>query len=52
MLIPTGESGQLGSAHYTDQFSFWFDGKSILSPFSESAETAARKHTLTLKPTN
>ena len=52
MLIPTGESGQLGSSHYTDQFSSWFDGKSILSPFSEAAETAARKHTLTLKPAN
>ncbi|MDP9339710.1 MAG: penicillin acylase family protein [Acidobacteriota bacterium] len=52
MLIPTGESGQLGSSHYTDQFSFWFDGKSIFSPFSEAAEIAARKHTLTLKPGN
>lgn len=52
MLIPTGESGQLGSSHYKDQFSFWFDGKPILSPFTESAEIAARKHTLTLKPAN
>jgi penicillin amidase len=50
MLITTGESGQLGSAHYTDQFPSWFEGKAILSPFGEMAEKAARKHTLTLEP--
>ena len=50
MLITTGESGQLGSAHYTDQFPSWYEGKEILSPFGEMAEKAARKHTLTLEP--
>jgi penicillin amidase len=50
MLITSGESGQLGSSHYIDQFSYWFDGTSILSPFSDQAEKAARKHALTLKP--
>lgn len=50
MLITTGESGQLGSSHYTDQFAYWFGGRSILSPFSEAAENSNRKHTLTLKP--
>jgi len=50
MLITSGESGQLGSSHYTDQFSYWFDGTSIVSPFSDQAEKAARKHALTLKP--
>jgi penicillin amidase len=50
MLISTGESGQPGSSHYTDQFSYWFDGKAILSPFSEGAEHTTRKHTLILKP--
>jgi len=51
MLIPAGESGQLGSGHYTDQFSSWYEGKPIVTPFTDSAETAARKHTLTLTPT-
>ena len=50
MLITTGESGQLGSSHYADQFSYWYEGKAILSPFNEAAEKTARKHTLTLQP--
>lgn len=50
MLIPAGESGQLGSGHYTDQFSYWYEGKPIITPFADSAEAAARKHTLTLTP--
>jgi penicillin amidase len=49
LLITSGESGQLGSSHYTDQFSYWYEGKAILSPFTDAAEKAARKHTLTLK---
>lgn len=51
LLLPAGESGQLGSSHYTDQFSYWYEGKPIVAPFSDQAETKARKHTLTLKPT-
>ena len=27
LLITSGESGQLGSSHYSDQFSFWYEGK-------------------------
>ena len=50
MVIPGGESGQLGSSHYSDQFSFWYEGKPIFAPFSDAAETRAKKHTLTLKP--
>ena len=50
LLITTGESGQLGSSHYSDQFSYWYEGKPIVLPFSDGAEKAARKHTLTLKP--
>jgi penicillin G amidase len=52
LLITSGESGQLGSSHYTDQFSYWYEGKAIVLPFSDAAETASRKHTLTLKPGN
>jgi len=50
LLIPSGESGQPGSSHYSDQFSYWYEGKPILAPFSEAAEAKAKKHSLTLKP--
>ena len=50
LLIALGESGQLGSSHYADQFSFWYEGKPIVMPFSDAAEKTTRKHTLTLKP--
>jgi penicillin amidase len=50
LLIPSGESGQPGSSHYTDQFSYWYEGKPILAPFSDAAEAKAKRHTLTLKP--
>jgi penicillin amidase len=51
-LIPGGESGQPGSEHYTDQFSYWYKGRPIIAPFSDQAQARARKHTLTLKPAN
>jgi penicillin amidase len=50
MLIAGGQSGQPGSAHYTDQFPYWYEGRPIYQPFSDVAEAGARKHTLTLKP--
>jgi penicillin amidase len=50
LLIPAGQSGQPGSIHYSDQFSYWYEGKPIFAAFSETAEAAARKHTLILKP--
>lgn len=50
MLIPGGQSGQPGSSHYTDQFSYWFEGKPITQPFTDSAEAKTKRHTLTLKP--
>ena len=50
LLIPSGESGQPGSSHYSDQFSYWYEGKAILAPFSDAAEAKAKRHTLTLKP--
>jgi penicillin amidase len=49
-ILPAGESGQLGSGHYTDQFSYWYEGKPIVTPFSDAAEAKARKHTLKLTP--
>jgi penicillin amidase len=50
LLIPAGQSGQFGSSHFTDQFSYWYEGKLIAAPFSDSAEAKARRHTLILKP--
>lgn len=50
LLIPSGESGQPGSSHYSDQFSYWYEGKPIPAPFSDAAESKVKKHTLTLKP--
>jgi penicillin G amidase len=50
LLISSGESGQVGSSHYTDQFLFWYEGKPIVLPFNDAAEKTSRKHTLTLKP--
>jgi penicillin G amidase len=50
LLIPAGQSGQLGSSHYSDQFSSWYEGKPIFQPFSDAAEAKTRKHLLTLKP--
>ena len=50
LVNSTGESGQVGSSHYTDQFSYWYEGRPIFAPFSDAAVASARKHTLTLKP--
>ena len=44
LLIPAGESGQLGSGHYTDQFSYWYEGKPIFMPFTDPAEAKTRRH--------
>jgi penicillin amidase len=50
LLIPAGQSGQPGSGHYSDQFSYWYEGKPIFQPFTDAEEAKTRKHTLTLKP--
>ncbi len=50
LLIPAGESGQVGSGHYSDQFSYWYEGKPIVAPFSDAAEAKVRKHTLKFTP--
>jgi penicillin amidase len=50
LLITAGQSGQPGNSHYSDQFSYWYEGKPIFAPFSDAAEASARKHKLTLKP--
>jgi penicillin amidase len=50
LLIPTGQSGQPGSSHYSDQFSYWYEGKPIYAPFTDGAAAKDRKHALTLHP--
>jgi penicillin G amidase len=50
MLITAGQSGQPGSEHYADQFSYWYEGKPIFGPFSDAAEAKTKKHTLVLNP--
>jgi penicillin G amidase len=52
LLLPAGQSGQPGSEHYADQFSYWLNGKPIYAPFSDAAESKARKHLLTLQSAN
>ena len=50
LLIPGGQSGQPGSSHYTDQFSYWFDAKPIVQPFSDAAAASTKHHMLKLEP--
>jgi len=50
MEITTGESGQLGSEHYSDQFRAWLAGKPLAAPFSAEAVKRAAAHTLSFEP--
>ncbi|MGH9746582.1 MAG: penicillin acylase family protein [Candidatus Acidiferrales bacterium] len=50
MEVATGESGQIASPYYRDQFVEWFAGRGIPAPFSEAAEDRMRAHRLTLVP--
>jgi len=48
--IPSGESGEPGSGHYTDQSAAWIAQRLQPLPFSDSAVRAAARATLTLRP--
>jgi penicillin amidase len=50
MEITTGESGQLGSEHYSDQFPSWLAGKPLPAPFSGAAVERAAVHTMHFEP--
>ena len=50
MEINSGESGEIGSRHYRDQFTEWFAGRGIAAPFSDAAEERASVDRLTLVP--
>jgi len=50
MNIVTGESGQIFSQHYLDQWKAWQEGRSFVFPFSDEAVEQAKKHELRLEP--
>jgi len=51
MNIVTGQSGQIFSPHYLDQWQSWVDGHSFMFPFSDEAVRRAEQHQLRLEPT-
>lgn len=48
--LPAGESGQVASPYYRNQFSAWLKVESFPLPFSEAAVKQAAQHHLQLKP--
>ena len=48
--IVTGQSGNLFSPYYMDQWSAWFNGTTFRLPFTAQAVAAARSHQLVLQP--
>jgi penicillin amidase len=48
--ITLGESGQVLSPYYRDQFSAWYDGKGLPMLFSDAAVEKGAVHTLVLEP--
>jgi hypothetical protein len=50
MNIAMGQSGQYLSRHYRDQFEIWYEGKAIVSTFSDAAWQKAAIHHLRLVP--
>jgi penicillin amidase len=50
IVIPSGESGEPGSAHYRDLSPQWISGRLAALPFSERAVRAATRERLVLVP--
>jgi penicillin amidase len=50
MEITTGESGEVGSEFYSDQFPIWFAGEPLPAPFGAAAVQQTTAHTLHLVP--
>ena len=48
--IVLGESGQLFSPYYMDQWNAWYNNKIFILPYSEEAVRAAKVHELKLEP--
>ncbi len=50
MVIPSGESGEPGSGHYTDLSAAWMHERLVPFPFSDAAVRSSARATLTLVP--
>ncbi|MBV8529722.1 MAG: penicillin acylase family protein, partial [Candidatus Eremiobacteraeota bacterium] len=50
IVIPSGESGRPGSAHYRDLSADWIAQRLVPLPFSPGAVDAAARHRLELRP--
>jgi penicillin G amidase len=50
IAIPSGESGQPGSGHYTDLTDDWIANRAVQLPYSDAAVKAATVQTLTITP--
>ncbi len=50
LVIPSGESGEPASGHYTDLSPAWIAGRLVALPFTDSAVRASARATLTLVP--
>jgi penicillin G amidase len=50
MNLVTGQSGQILSPHYMDQWSAWYEGRTFTVPFSAAAVQRQRRHQLSLVP--
>jgi penicillin amidase len=48
--LTLGESGQVFSPYYKDQFDAWYTGHSFPMPFSDAAVNQAAVHKLVLRP--
>ena len=48
--IVIGESGQIFSPYYMDQWDAWYNNKTFTLPYSEQAVHSAASHSLTLTP--
>ena len=48
--LVNGQSGQIFSPHYMDQWRAWYEGTTFVLPFSAAAVDRARTHLLTLEP--
>ncbi|HET8668265.1 MAG TPA: penicillin acylase family protein, partial [Terriglobales bacterium] len=48
--VVTGESGNLFSSHYLDQWSAWYEGRTFPLPFSSAAVEQSAAHHLVLEP--
>ncbi|MHB8304474.1 MAG: penicillin acylase family protein, partial [Vulcanimicrobiaceae bacterium] len=50
IVIPSGESGEPGSGHYTDLSRTWIANRLVPLPYGTKAVDAATRATLTLNP--